>query len=519
MTDVEFDLVSSAVYPGLERKPGGPDNWVERAGGLPSYIERIAKHLHYEKGMTISRAIAVAVNTVKRWARMGKVAKYGSKEHVTAKTAALAAKAVAEWEAKKAAGHVHLSDELLAVIEASEVSEEYALHLAEQVLDEAGAIIDLASDTMGVEGAGADETEHGTLCSMDISDLAERANRIEDPTQRAAARARVLELAVPASQLTAEKRKQAASKGQAMSDGSFPITDKNSLKSAIRLAQTPAQRRHVIARARALGCSHYIPDSWNTSLAELAVQGLVDLASTIAPRNARGRVRDGRRSYKGQGKFRHGFIPVDQAAKEAKAKGSPIAIKRLNRLYGTTAGSARSAPGAYQKSARGRAGQRSAGDRKINTETVRITEGKEGAKGSTSGVAFVNARQAAATNRSPKKVGGQFKEASKETRTPERARQNWDEIPEKLKTVRNGKRFVVAEYADGQYITPWVGGVQGVTGGSTDQRKVYATLSAPTAANMSSAQLRDVINNPRTPDAVKKVARQGLRDKAKAANK
>src|SRR5688572_16036680 len=67
-----LDLVASAAYPSLERKPGGPDNWVERAGGLPKYIERIAKHLHYEKGYTISRAIATAVNTVKRWARMGK---------------------------------------------------------------------------------------------------------------------------------------------------------------------------------------------------------------------------------------------------------------------------------------------------------------------------------------------------------------------------------------------------------------------------------------------------------------
>jgi hypothetical protein len=30
----------------LERKPGGPDNWIERQGGLPNYIERIAVHLH-----------------------------------------------------------------------------------------------------------------------------------------------------------------------------------------------------------------------------------------------------------------------------------------------------------------------------------------------------------------------------------------------------------------------------------------------------------------------------------------
>lgn len=36
-------MVSSKVYPGLDRSP--KENWVDKAGGLPSYIERIAKHL------------------------------------------------------------------------------------------------------------------------------------------------------------------------------------------------------------------------------------------------------------------------------------------------------------------------------------------------------------------------------------------------------------------------------------------------------------------------------------------
>jgi hypothetical protein len=83
----------SSVYPDLERKKGNKDNWVEAAGGLPSYIERIAKHLHYEQGFSISRAIATAVNQVKKWAAGG--------GGVKADTRAKAAKAVAQWEAKK----------------------------------------------------------------------------------------------------------------------------------------------------------------------------------------------------------------------------------------------------------------------------------------------------------------------------------------------------------------------------------------------------------------------------------
>lgn len=36
-------MVSSRVYPSLDRSP--KENWIDKTGGLPSYIERIAKHL------------------------------------------------------------------------------------------------------------------------------------------------------------------------------------------------------------------------------------------------------------------------------------------------------------------------------------------------------------------------------------------------------------------------------------------------------------------------------------------
>lgn len=103
----ELSEVKSSAYPTLERVPG-KQNWVDRAGGLPKYIERIAKHLHYEKGFPIGSAIAIAVNTVKRWATAGSVTKTGkgAAHQVTAATRAKAAKAVAEWEAKKAKGKI-----------------------------------------------------------------------------------------------------------------------------------------------------------------------------------------------------------------------------------------------------------------------------------------------------------------------------------------------------------------------------------------------------------------------------
>lgn len=86
-------MPSSRSYPNLDRSP--KSNWVEKAGGLPDYIERIAKHLHYEQGKPIGTAIAIAVSRCKMWCATSK----------DPETKAKACKAVAEWEAKKAKSH------------------------------------------------------------------------------------------------------------------------------------------------------------------------------------------------------------------------------------------------------------------------------------------------------------------------------------------------------------------------------------------------------------------------------
>ncbi len=72
-----------------------------------------------------------------------------------------------------------------------------------------------------------------------------------------------LAAAAPVSQ---DDRKRMARSGVAMPDGSFPIPDEEHLRSAIRLARTPEQRRHVMKRARALNLMNLIPDSWMESM-------------------------------------------------------------------------------------------------------------------------------------------------------------------------------------------------------------------------------------------------------------
>lgn len=76
-------------------------NWVEKAGGLPKYIKRIAKHLQ-EKGMDQSRAVATAVNAAKKMCATGDTSLPGVQQ-INPGSKAEACAAVAEWEAKKSA--------------------------------------------------------------------------------------------------------------------------------------------------------------------------------------------------------------------------------------------------------------------------------------------------------------------------------------------------------------------------------------------------------------------------------
>lgn len=99
--------VPSRLLPGLERSPR--KNWVEIVGGLPIYIERIAKQLHYIKKMTISRAIATSINTVKKWCATGDVTQWKGIQIINQMSHAQACLAAAQWEAMKGAARAVLS--------------------------------------------------------------------------------------------------------------------------------------------------------------------------------------------------------------------------------------------------------------------------------------------------------------------------------------------------------------------------------------------------------------------------
>ena len=84
-------LLAAAGPCSLDSSP--KKNWVEKSGGLPNYICRVAKGI-MKSGKAKGTAIAMAVSTMKRWAAGG--------DKVNADTRAKAAAALAEWEALKA---------------------------------------------------------------------------------------------------------------------------------------------------------------------------------------------------------------------------------------------------------------------------------------------------------------------------------------------------------------------------------------------------------------------------------
>lgn len=91
-------MTDSRSLPSLN---SGGKNWVTETGGLPSFIERIAKHLHFEKGMEKGRAIAVAKNAAERMCNTGDL-NFPGLQKVNPGSRAEACQAVAEWNEKRA---------------------------------------------------------------------------------------------------------------------------------------------------------------------------------------------------------------------------------------------------------------------------------------------------------------------------------------------------------------------------------------------------------------------------------
>lgn len=155
-------------------KPGGPGLFRMKGARLPNYIEQIAKGLMEKRGMTRSRAIQTSIGVCQRWARGG--------GDVHPEVRAAAAKAIAEWEARKAEARAkpnksdHSND--TAAVELAAWSE--ALHpRAPQGSASGGQFVPLgkardskaaAAQTDKTAQANYQKIQQGNLAPKDLSD-------------------------------------------------------------------------------------------------------------------------------------------------------------------------------------------------------------------------------------------------------------------------------------------------------------------------------------------------------------
>ena len=138
---------SSRTHPDLPEKPGGPDNWVEAVGGLPSYVKRMAKHIYYDGSLhprTVSHAIAAALERIKVLAAKGN---------------AQAIAALAQWEAKRGASHAKSAAKKLEEGRSRAIVDLALLQQSRKVKYSVAGNNQSAVST-GVKGASFDESKH-----------------------------------------------------------------------------------------------------------------------------------------------------------------------------------------------------------------------------------------------------------------------------------------------------------------------------------------------------------------------
>jgi hypothetical protein len=90
------DSLAKASTPDPIGKPGGPGLWHHKGMELPPYAQHIAKAL-MKNGHPEGEAIAIAIGSMKRWARGG--------GNVDPGTKAAAAKGLGDWAKVRAEAH------------------------------------------------------------------------------------------------------------------------------------------------------------------------------------------------------------------------------------------------------------------------------------------------------------------------------------------------------------------------------------------------------------------------------
>lgn len=262
----------------LDRSP--KKNEVERRGGLPMYIRRIANHLHAEKGMTISRAIAVAKNAAARMCASGDL-NFPGAQQVNPASRAEACAAVADWNARIKGSRVSKHK---GIISKAERERDYINHL-------------IRTNTHGIKKKGFDPKQprnpetgewidtEGLKFAHNLANMMFYSTLEKDPRPKRRKQPKVTKnpdgsvtvvMGKRALKITAEQRAKYKKQGVTDPHGGFPLPDADHVRRAVQAigrAKNPElEKKRIIAAAKKFGCMHYIPASWNVSKGEYTEQ-------------------------------------------------------------------------------------------------------------------------------------------------------------------------------------------------------------------------------------------------------
>lgn len=249
----------------------------------------------------------------------------------------------------------------------------------------------------------------------------------------------------------------------------------------VALAEEPLSILDLAERAKSID---------DPELRKQVFNQIIDLSKKLdRPDPGKGKTKQGLPSYRKQGKWKHGFVPVDGKAVQSKAKGSPVAKRRIERIFGKKTGS--------------------------DDKGGPVTLERKGGKVTGTSAARIQGLRAPDITQAHRVKNSQF-EKNKVGRVDSRALRAWDDIPDSAKVVKNGKRYVVSKYRGEDLLTEWQGGVRI---GETKNTTKYRTLTEADAADMTTAQLRKILKDSSNPKAAKKVAYQALQAKLNASVK
>lgn len=150
-------------------------------------------------------------------------------------------------------------------------------------------ILDLARRVQDLEASSASTKK---MSDHDVALVASLMDRVAAHRERHAA-----ELAARSDALVArmetfgyvskKSRDQAAEKGQALPDGSFPIRNESDLKNAIKAygrakeSDRAKVRKHIMKRARALGKTDLIPEDWKNAASAAITASLMSMREKV----------------------------------------------------------------------------------------------------------------------------------------------------------------------------------------------------------------------------------------------